>query len=370
MSFQEETYYKIEAYLSGELDAVEKEAFEKELSTDDLLNAEVEKHKIANALIAEQRLLSVKNILQEERVKDSGSGNSFNPVGLVIVAAVAIGIGTSVWMLKNDINASSDDASQNTSGIVKSENSVEQAKMNALKKESEQNVPVEDIGFHKQQIQQMEEHLHTDEKGVLYIDSSYIHTRADIKAQMNDQNVPQTPMPNVAESASVDPCAHVSVQASIKPSPSCSHEPNGNILVLNMNGGTKPYAFSVVSNSNESVVNGQLTKGVYKVIVSDSKGCSHTYSDIVIAEKDCPVDYSFNPFYGNEEWEIAPQDIDRELEIYDKGGVLYFKKHIPGSTSYKWNGMGTGNQILPGYYIFVMKYANGTVQKGSVTIVQ
>jgi hypothetical protein len=370
MRFQEETYYKIEAYLSGELDAEEVTAFEKQISADDLLKAEVEKHKVANALIMEQRLLSVKGILQEERVKDSDSGNNRSkPFGFILLAVAAVGIGTTVWMLNKENVPASFVKEEPTKNQVVSPSAAPDKNNTSVK-----NVPVENHtlqpvdattnkNFQKQQIQQAETGTPVNQKLTAHIDSAAFQ-KTDVRS------VVTVVKPSEKITNSTDLCAGVSIQATIKASATCIQDATGSILVNNIQGGTKPYSVSLSSGDHGPAANGTLSKGSYQVLVRDAMGCVHTYPDIVITEKECPKDYSFNPFYGNEEWEIASQDSDRELEIYDKGGIVYFRKHIPASVSFNWNGMGSGNQVIPGYYIFVMKYANGTVQRGSVTIVQ
>lgn len=373
MSFQEERYYKIEAYLSGELDAGERIAFENQISTDDLLKAELEKHKVANALIVEQRLMSVKNILQEEKLKDSNTNTSFKPFGFILIAAVTVGIGASVWMLTktNTTAVSVKDVNKNAqtaSSAERSENKSPAENKDHVIKEATHSIPSEDIGFHKQQIQQIEKHLHADEKGVLHIDSSFVVKSADVKSSANVVNI--SPVSFDKTTVPVDPCSNIVIQGTVKTSASCSHDATGTIFIQNIQGGKKPYSITLSSSNNDAVTNGQLVKGVYTASVKDANGCVQNYSNISVEEKECPRDYSFNPFYGNEEWEIEPQSLERKLEIYDKGGVLYFQRTIPAFASYKWSGMGTGNQVVPGYYIFVMKYADGTIKKGSVTIVQ
>jgi len=151
--------------------------------------------------------------------------------------------------------------------------------------------------------------------------------------------------------------------------PSCSHDATGTILVNNIQGGAKPYSITLSSSNNNSVINGALSKGIYQAVVSDANGCVHTYSNIVVIEKDCPRDYSFNPFVG-EKWSIEAYGSAAELEIYNKGGMLYYQTHVQSHNEIEWSGIGIENQIIPGYYIFVLKYADGTTQRGSVTIVQ
>jgi hypothetical protein len=380
MSFQEEIFDKIEAYLNGEFDATEVKAFEHQISIDESLKHELEKHKIANALIVENRLLAVKNILQTERVKSTDS--SFNkPLGFIVLAVATIGVGASLLILnqKDDTtvlmkqekgnsevvsNISKSNLTHSNSVKIKSNNLVTEGthESQAQVATSEQN-----NGFHKHQIQMIENQMSLIEKDISKTDSSniFIEKQNGVPQQKTTYNTPVVKQIVVATA-----CEQVSIQASVMTTPSCSDKASGSILVQSITGGTKPYSIALSSNTNESVSNGEISKGMYQALITDANGCTHRYSNLVVNEKECTIDYSFNPFYGDEEWNIAPQASDGQLEIFNKGGMLYYQKNIPAQITYKWNGMGIGNQIIPGYYIFVIKYADGAVKRGSVTIVQ
>lgn len=382
MSFQEELYDKIEAYLSGELDATEVETFEHEIAMDESLKQAVEKHKIANALIVEQRLLSVKNILHAEKIKDSTS-SSYKPLGFIVLAIVSIGVGASLFMLpqKEEVRSGAKKDKLNTEvptsiGLENTEtehtnNNKSESKSASSdlthEAQSRDVIAEQNNGFQKHQIQMLENQMGLTKKDITRVDSStFVVKKQQEEAPLKiNENIP-TPKSIVA----VTPCSNVSIQATINVSPSCTERATGSILVQEIKGGTKPYSIILSSSNNETVHNGEIEKGMYQALITDSKGCSHTYSNISVEEKECPIDYSFNPFYGNEEWHLAPKSVAGKLEIYDKGGVLYFQKTISANTANSWSGMGIGNQVIPGYYIFVINYADGTVKRGSVTIVQ
>ena len=381
MSIQEERFDTIEAYLNGELNPAEIEKFEKQISVDQSLKDELEKHKNANSLIVENRLLSVKNILQIEKTKGSNtSGNK--PLGFIALAVVSIGIGASVILLnqKDESIAIIKETKSATERIsisekihtehsnnAKNEIGNNTTKVIADKSQSYDASSEQNTGFHKHQIQVIEKQLGLEEKSSSKTDSSTVTVNKQqvIKPVQIIENKSK-----VVATSIISPCDQVAILATIKTTPSCSDKASGIILVQSIKGGTKPYSISLSSSTNEAISNGDISKGIYNAKITDAQGCTHTYSDIVIDEKECPRDYSFNPFYGDEVWNIEPESSTGQLVIYDKGGALYFQQNIPATTVYKWSGMGNNNQILPGYYIFVIKYANGMVKKGSVTIVQ
>lgn len=370
MSFQEDIYDKIEAYLSGELDADQLAAFENEISMDNSLKAEIEKHKTVNALIVEQRLLSVTELLQAEKIKDANSGGSLNSYVYLAIAVAGLGIGSYILMDKKEDVASND--VQATPTIVKMD-SADGAKNTSKKsvdyltnEESINTIQIEN-GFRKSQIQFVEQQINESVQNVTLKDTAVL-----VKQKPIEQTSTVEPNVNVVTKPVVStmvPCANVHIQASVKSNPSCIDEENGNIVVHSIQGGKKPYAISLRASNQETPSNGALSKGTYQVIVADADGCIQTYSNIVVSEKDCPKDYAFNPYIG-EEWTMAAANVDGQLEMHNKAGVLYYQTTIHAQTPLQWSGMGLNNQVIPGYYIFVIKYSNGTYKKGSVTIVQ
>jgi hypothetical protein len=57
-----------------------------------------------------------------------------------------------------------------------------------------------------------------------------------------------------------------------------------------------------------------------------------------------------------------------ELTIFDKMSEVKFVKAIEQNEDFEWFGDTNAGKLTQGYYVFVIKYKDGTVQKGSVTI--
>ncbi|ABG58068.1 gliding motility-associated C-terminal domain-containing protein [Cytophaga hutchinsonii] len=364
MSFDAETYYKIEAYLNGELNQADVTAFEQELSANAALKAEVEKHAMANALIVEQRLLSVKNILQEEKTKDSRSIKKYL---LLALAAVIISVGVAVFIRSSNISETKQREAGDTANPAQINGQEKNAvtPVTSLERTEQHTAVSSDNGFHKQSIQQIEQQRNLLERTVHTVDTATSAVPEKKIAQPVDSKEKEI----IQHTTKADPCANVKIQALIKTTPTCAHTANGNILVQNIQGGTKPYTVTFSAKSTDWIRNGELAKGTYQAVVTDANNCVQEFSNIRIEEKECAIDYSFNPFIG-EKWQIDKYHSDGHLEIFNKGGVLYYQTTIESQTEAEWNGSGSGNQILPGYYIFVLKYSDGTVKRGSVTIVQ
>jgi len=365
MSVDDSTYYKIEAYLNEELSSEEHIAFEKEISTNAELQQLVEKHKLADALIVEQRLLSVKNILQEQQSNGSGK-NNYKLYAVAAVAVLASAVAVVLYNSKNDTDknlaviASTSEKESNNLSSSGAETQQTESKKTIVKPGS----TITGTGLHKQEIQSYEQAMREG--------STVEEFNAPANQSIASASDPVNKVSEDKESivaATKDICADVFIKAQIKASPTCRNESSGEILVYNIQGGTKPYTVSLSDTEMSSVINGQLSKGTYQAFVTDANGCEQKYPKIQITEKECSVDYSFNPFMG-EKWQVDAYSANGQLQLYNKGGVLYYQENIEANTTFEWSGSGHSNQILPGYYIFVIKYADGTAKRGSVTIVQ
>lgn len=368
MSFDEFTYERIEAYLNGDMSLEESIAFEKELSADTSLSELVNKHKLVNDLVLENRLLSVKNILQEEHAKaikeDTYKKYIYSAIAAIVVTCAAVSI-----LVYNKTNEPKQGATPIIEATSENSSSITiQANRNAksIHSKSSFEQTIQPTYLRKQDVQLIEE------KNKLNVVSVEKQVAQDIKetTTITQKTEHQTEEMNTSKGqTTTDPCAGVVINADLKTLPTCLHESLGNVVVYNTQGGTKPYKIAVLNEQKEIVLNSNLAKGIYQVQITDAKGCEKIYPSVEIAEKDCPLDYSFNPFIG-EKWSIESHTTSGQLEIYNKGGVLYYKENLEANRENEWTGTGFNNQLMPGYYIFVIKYADGTIKKGSVTIVQ
>ena len=368
MSFDDLTYDRIEAYLNGEMSSSERAAFEKELSLNQKLSKEVDKHKLANDLVLENRLLSVKDIFQQEHFKATQQSSYSKYIYSALALAVAVGTAIALFVYTNDQAESKEEVKVvETSTRTSSLNSIEINKeKDSRSSQSQLEQTPEPTYLRKQDVQLIEEQ---HKLNVIPVETNVEKNPTDIIIPIQKVETNQDEKTSNKTEVAKNVCADVVIKADIKTSATCLHESTGNVLVYNIQGGTKPYAVAIHNSHKESVVNGTLTAGIYQIHITDSKSCEKIYSNIQIVEKDCPIDYSFNPFIG-EKWSIESYKSEGQLEIYNKGGVLHYKMNVDANSANEWTGVGFNNQIMLGYYIFVIKYADGTVKKGSVTIVQ
>ncbi len=69
-----------------------------------------------------------------------------------------------------------------------------------------------------------------------------------------------------------------------------------------------------------------------------------------------------------ETWKSPTENNASELTIVDKAGNLYFSKQLDSNESLEWDGKSNSGNLVLGYYIYQLKFNNGKIYKGSITV--
>lgn len=176
----------------------------------------------------------------------------------------------------------------------------------------------------------------------------------------------------------VEPAMALSLVASVIKE-SCTGYKNGSIR-LAPNGGTKPYKYEWGNGAQTQIID-SLTKGDYRVTVTDSLGCRiDTVFSIAVGCKEPGADkpqagydtFTPNGDNANDTWIVI--DIDKypnnETFIYNRWGQLVFNK--VGYTG-DWNGTNVDGEDLPTaayFYVIKLNDPKGTILSGSVTLIR
>ena len=363
MNNEDLTYYTVEEYLSGTLSAADRVLFEQEMAASPSLSAMVEKHRLANTLIVERRLLDVKTLLAEQHTGSSNtiSNRTFLTTGILLTAAL---IGSAVYYFATGTTTDKQ-TSGSSSGYTR-----ESAASGTTGTTAESGKPASSKSYNNLYLAPADAAQAKGSGGTA--DSLNPSTQARVSALL-DTSIQQSrfvthPVTSDIE-ITVEPCMGVAIQADIRALPTCEGEANGSILVSDIGGGKKPYTIQIKNSADETAYNTQLAKGFYSVIIQDADQCQTGYRHIEVKQQSCGKDYSFNPFLG-ETWAIPSADKNGTLLIYEKSGSIYYEATIPAAAEAQWNGEGKNNRLETGYYIFVLTYTDGTSLKGSVTIVR
>lgn len=359
MREEDKTYRLIEEYLNKNLRGEELNAFEKELQGNIDLQQTLKLQKLANELVIENRLLQVKDILHEQKPTGGNSTWKF------IIGGVA-----GILLLTGIIVFTSKDKTKEQLQIAAAKSTKPELEVTTERVESKQGLQNKPEVLSKKEsfipapenttaIVQEEAIVTPSDSG-----TTSVSTKTEKKEEKNSEE--KTPV----NTSPANPCSAVHITAKVSTHAACTGEENGSILITEIKGGNPPYKTHVFERNtalNNTAL--ALSAGTYHVEIKDQKGCLKKFENIIVAKKACPKDYSFNPFIG-ESWNIPSGSDHGKLFIYNDSGNVYFEKEIASGAEEQWSGESKSGEINTGYFIFVVKYNDGTQTQGSVTIVR
>ncbi len=356
----DEKYVLIENYLKGNFSEGEKRSFEKLLVDDSELAKKYSLYKLADELVIENRLLSVKNILLEERKNRGGNNVVRKIIPSIIVLALSSFLYFTFGNKKNSTDAvSSIDQKKIISSQISS-NKNETINQSNKKETSLGNA--ENTALSTTPINQIVE------EGKEYDKIENI----PLVVKKQEELLESTTTPsliNENKKALENSCSSIIIDANFSTIASCKDESNGSISFRDIKGGNAPYSINIKNKENEDVSSLNIPAGYYSAVINDKRGCIKTINAIVVPEKNCEKEYTFNPFM--EEVLILPsQNEHTTLSIYERSGNLYFTKENEPAEEIQWNGYSKNGELITGYFIFVLTNKNGKEVRGGITIVR
>ncbi|MBC7389876.1 MAG: hypothetical protein H7329_11730 [Opitutaceae bacterium] len=355
MKESERTYNLIERYLNGEMDPAEQKSFLLSLTPE--LKSKIKTHQLTNVLVKENRLLNVKSLAQQSH-KNEPQTSKYIKAG-IITATITIAV-FSIWLLTNEVSEKQVQPNPTTT-IIKSEIGIRKDSFVNLDKNS----PDKDIllkeDYPKNSANQNQTPA-TELKSVIVLDS--------IENKNENLDISIANYKEKEETSIKSPCEKVKLKAKIYATPTCIGEHTGSIIVSGFSGGTAPYK-SMLKHQNHIVSTdfSELAQGNYQLLISDLNNCESVIDEIKVESKTCYKNYHFNPFIG-EKWEIPSAKINGELSIKDNAGNTYYSANIQADSQEYWTGMSATGELKPGYYLYLIQYVDGSVNQGTVTIVQ
>jgi len=359
MNFNEETYWQIEDYIKGKLDGSALVEFESKMTKDTNLKLEIELQKLADKLIVENRLLSASHVSLNtiESLKNSYSRKKIVVAGIVALISICT---LSYYIFQKE-------SIQYKNVMIAAE-----------KKESKKNT-IEAIlpPAHKKtkpevlNVEAKREILNPSASTLnLIIDT--LEKSSKTQTELLKTEIVKQEDPAIMHSMAIpikNPCTDVKIKGNVTVKNACLNEANGQIYVNGFQGGSSPYTYKVFSVKNGNLVaTDNLSEGFYDVKIFDNSSCSVTYSNIAMKEISCfEIEKSFNPFIG-EILELGEKDQEGILIIYSKDGDTHYSKHFSKNENLQWNGASNNGVNETGYYIYTIKYKDGTSIQGEVTV--
>ncbi len=382
-----ETYELIERYLLGRLNPDEKAEMETRIKNDPSFANQVEQHRGMQQVINDYSVLDVKDILSRIRDRKQISIRKRNKFyrSMLIVGSCAIIVSLSLLYF----------FSNNDSAVRRASEApgASEALTDALVPAGEKEEITEDQGPSEESIQSGDRSQTEKSAGLPdgKIKSEKDDAVKDLPMEQADSSALRA-SPIAATKAAPDlksgtsgtsqdlqsgeehkaddtskPCK---IKAGYSTEPSCNNKATGVIRIIKSTliTGTPPYQAVLNGEYSDSLVFRGLKPGFYRLEIKDAAGCLVSLGTVMVGTKDCTYQDKF--YAPLELWEIPLEDSQLgTIEIRNKNGLIVYRLRFDGTGREYWNGNDMNNEALPlGAYFFTIRYDNGEVFLGSVTI--
>ena len=364
MNQSEETYQLIEQYLQGNL--AKDHPFVQKIKEDEELALEIEIQKMIPEAVIDYRLMSVDRLIAEKRstfLKQQKTGWQkliwLLPVALVAALFVYFSIENrkeEKSQIENKVSVEFDAISESTiakpieSGVKVIANSKTISSKIYLTKNDQLSVLSEKVVANE-------------------VNST------NIGSNTKDAVVENKPVQLIEKEIIeklVDPCLGVRIKVFVEEKRPCTGTNDGYLSLKDIRGDKDPYLFSIDKKHFQSETKFvSLKADEYDIWVKDANACEVlVYERYSLKSKNCISfsDHVFNPNITI--WDV-PINLEKagELDVLNKNGERVFSSIFMKSEKIEWNGTSiSGEQLLPGVYIFSIKYNDGAIEQGRITI--
>ncbi len=368
MNLDENTYELIDQYLEGTLP--KDHPFVSRLLENQELADEVELIRLMQKTVVDHRLMEVGQKLADHKQKfiDQNS-KKWNKLYLAVPVSL-IAIAVYLYVHKND---TTDTIAQNTQNqapkttIVAKENkplvsprlagTVELKKIDKqVEVNSQENKSEPEAKTQKEETKETQAIVEPHKPNA----SEAVVAQPSVKHELEVKNEPE------------NPCKDLHIKAFIDSERPCKGENEGQLQIKQPKGGKAPYEYSIdgVHFQKTNLFLG-LGGGKYDISIKDADGCTVlVYKDFSLQDKTCIqiAEHIFNP--QEKVWEV-PSDPEKhgEISIFNENGTRVYYHTFGISEKINWTGVdNSGVLLVPNVYIYNIKYSDGVVAHGRVTI--
>ena len=366
MGIDDHTYELIDQYLQGELQ--DDHPFVQRLKEDEQLAQEVELRRLADVAILNYRLMDVDKLLDSRRSKfvDQNSGKwkwAIGSLALIILGAAVYFYSAS--SKQETIINNTETTRKNNNSIVKFTDSSEAIQETIHSPKLEKAVKKEEKRTEKAESTTI---VSDNKEATPLIETEQKHAAVTAAFEQPKELVTQKQTAIVT----VNPCTGVHLKAFVDEERPCRGTSEGQLTIKNTRGGKAPYQFSLdgkhFQEENKFV---GLKANEYDVMVKDANNCeTAVYEKYPLISKNCNSysEHIFNPNVNS--WEVPNnQDKQGELTILDENGLMVYSRTFDKGEKINWGGIGSsGTMLVPGVYIYTIKYSDGVVDQGKITI--
>lgn len=358
-------YELIDQYLSGQLSGKELEDFEKKLVEDPDWKILVNRQKLANQLLVEQRIIKAKEFIHNYQEDIPGNGNSKNWI-IGSLAGVLL-IASFLYLYTKKENPI---ASANTQEEYKKPEAAIKEEEKISKKNT---VPSINSSVPKEKKEEVEV---IEVEKILVIDSAEIVVPVKVLSE-KEKNAKANPVQEqeteLKPTPDKNPCIE-NITWSVTLAPTCNDQASGILDIHDVKGGKAPYLYSIDGGKTfkEGYSFGFLNSGTYSVAVKDANACSSKIIAEKIGTKNCEAtkEYIFNPYQG-ETWSFPAGDKNIvKVSIMNREGKLVYQVNPSNGHPHLWDGKDrTNNYSEVGLHYYVLEFEDGTVKEGYITII-
>ncbi len=373
-------YELIERYLLNKTSPEETAEIERRIKSDPSFAREVELNRNMQQLITDHSLLNIKqdlNNIRTRRISQIKSKNKFYR-NLIIGSSGVIIITISLLLLNkkdiavkpvpetSEVSGTSDDTS-----LYLSEREDLESPEKVSEHETSGIIPdVSDAGDITD-VRKVSDRYSVTDSSIHRVALPVGKVKTDKDKSIAEPGKPYTASTDItSQEKQAIPC---NLTAEYLTEPSCNNSATGLIKFIesSVSGGMPPYQFAINGKFSDSLVYRNLPPGLYNLAIKDALNCIKEWKNVEIEKINCFGEFKFAPLYG-EFWEIpVEKGHPGVLTITDKNGIIVYQLEFDGLSEVTWNGMSTNNHMQPmGAYPFIIKYQNGNVLRGTVTIVK
>lgn len=369
MKTEEQSYWQIHDFLKGHLDDRAREAFVKLTENDPSLAEEVEKHRLANRLVIQNRLKSAEQTAL--KVKDAYKRNLFyKKLGTIGAALLVLTGGTYYFFNSAKETTIAPIATQQEMSL---ENKQEELpdKPEEIKQvevsSSANKVSEPKLNSGEVPIASTEKQVLVQEEPVSSV--GVLPTLPEPLALAKEESPIPLPVPKEEPKTAENACSSVHLQASVFASPTCKGEHGGSIVVSRIKGGKSPYHTEIRSEKGATIENvNSLPKGTYSVLLFDDQHCSTRIDHVEVKEKICELEEKvFNPFL-DELFELPVSTKNGTFVVYEKNGNVFYKKDLIAHEKEVWDGVSQNGEMETGHFTYEIIYQDGSRKQGTLTI--
>ncbi len=362
---------QIDQYLKGELSSEEAKAFEEAMKSNPELANEVNYNKIANEIIVEDGLSSVKARLRKIH-EPAVIGKKLLVFSIASLMFIGLGVGTFLYY---------DDSETNTFYTQPQAYNLQDNK-NLENSEKPDLAQLEENDNSAKTGKELNKKPSKNKSKITTVETTSSALTNEGNANEEVEDLLKTDTTVVKENA----CDQVAIYANVLIENTCKDVNNGSLLIETntVSGGEGPYEYAILPSTkrvrisevpfSSKVYYDSLRSGYYNFLIKDKNGClSFSERAALVRISSCTVNSELielnskddNGWLINDSLKVKASLIIKDISTNQ---IIFKEDYNPGNVL-RWYGKdSSGNYLEQGSYNYKVEYFNGTSKSGTLKI--